>query len=116
MGYMTCYSLVVGSEEHEVADERREEVLGWIERDEAFRNELESFHDHGAEGYAKWYEHERDMLRLSRAFPEVLFVLWGEGGEPEDLWKCYYLGDRMQEALAKIEYPPFDPDKLVAPD
>ncbi len=55
MGYMTCYSLVVGDDRHGVAEERREEVLGWIERDEAFRHELESFHEHGAEGYAKWY-------------------------------------------------------------
>ena len=64
-------------------------------------------------GHTKWCEHDRDMLRLSRAFPEFLFVLWGEGEGVGDLWKCYYLGGRMQEAPARVEYPPFDGGQLV---
>lgn len=34
------------------------------------------------------------MIRLSKAFSEVLYVLW-RGGEPEDPWKRYYLGGRV---------------------
>ena len=50
-----------------------------------------------------------------KAFPEILFVLWGEGEEPEDLWKCYDLGARMQEAPARIEYPPSIPTSAWNP-
>jgi hypothetical protein len=64
-------------------------------------------------GRTKWYEYDRVMLRLSEALPEVLFVLWGEGEEPEDLRKCYYLGRWTREAPARIEYPPFDPKELT---
>lgn len=77
MGYMTFYTLVVGDEGQEISDGRREEVLGWLEHDESFRSELEDFHESGMNGYTKWYEHDQDMLRLSRTFREVLFVLWG---------------------------------------
>ena len=115
MGYATLYTLVVGDEGHEVSDRRLEEILDWLESDEAFRSALEDFHESGMNGYTKWHEHDRDMLRLSRMFPEVLFVLWGEGEDPEDLWKCYYLGGRVQEASARVEYLPFDPDELVDP-
>ena len=115
MGYMTFYTLVVGDEGQEISDKRREEILAWLEHDENFSSELEDFHESGMNGYKKWHEHEGDVLRLSRKFPEVLFVLWGEGEEPEDLWKCYYLGGRVQEAPARVEYPPFDPHELVDP-
>ena len=115
MGYMTFYILVVGDEGQEISDGRRQEILAWLEQDESFSSELEDFHESGMNGYTKWYEHDQDMLRLSRTFSEVLFVLWGEGEEPEDLWKCYYLGGRVQEAPARVEYPSFDPDELVEP-
>jgi hypothetical protein len=42
VGYPTYYAPVIGDAgEHEVPDERREEILAWLERDEAFRIELE---------------------------------------------------------------------------
>lgn len=66
-------------------------------------------------GRTGWHEHDQDMLRLSREFPEILFVLRGEGEDREDLWKCYYLYRKVQEAPASIEYPVFDPDALVYP-
>ncbi len=116
MGYMTFYTLVVGDWEHEISDDRHEQILDWLEHDENFRNELEDFHESGMNGYTKWYEHDRDMLRLSRTFPDVLFVLWGEGEDPGDLWKCYYLGGRVQEAPARVEYPPFDTEELMDPE
>ena len=113
MGYATFYTLVIGNEGQEISDRRREEILVWLEHDENFHNELEDFHESGMNDYTKWYEHDQDMLCLSQTFPEVLFVLWGEGEDPGDLWKCYYLGGRVQEAPARVEYPSFDPNELV---
>lgn len=42
MGYMTFYTLVIGDEGQEISDGRREEILDWLERDDSFRNELET--------------------------------------------------------------------------
>ncbi|MGB3634855.1 MAG: hypothetical protein WA982_12500 [Rubrobacteraceae bacterium] len=115
MGYMTIYTLTVGDEGQEISDSHREEILAWLEHDENFSSELEDFHESGMNGCTKWYEHDQNMLRLSRKFPKVLFVLWGEGEEPGDLWKSYYLGGRVQEAPARVEYASFDPDELMEP-
>lgn len=35
---------------------------------------------------AKWYEHEEDMIRLSKEFPDFTFVLEGRGEERTDWW------------------------------
>lgn len=39
---------------------------------------------------AKWYSYEDDMLKLSQAFPEVSFVLTGDGEERDDVWTRQY--------------------------
>lgn len=110
---MTCFTLAMGDEgEYADPEARREEILGRLERDETFRHELEGFHERGVDGHTNWHEHDRDTTPSPRRL-EVHFVLWGE--EPEDLWKCYDLGGRMQNVLSRIEYPPSDPDELVGP-
>ncbi len=73
---MTYFTLVVGDEgEHSVPEESREEILDWLEQDEALRHELQDIHESGMSSHTAWYEHDRDMLRLSKAFPVVHFVL-----------------------------------------
>ncbi len=42
----------------------------------------------------KWYEHENDMLDISRKVPDVLFLLWGSGDDAEDLWEHYFLNGK----------------------
>ena len=61
----------------------------------------------------KWYEHDVDMIAVSKLFPDVLFALHGEGDGNDDLWDKYYLDGKMQCCNAEIVYPPFDPAKLV---
>lgn len=52
----------------------------------------------------KWYEHDTDMLDISRQFPTCKFVLEGEGEEPGDMWRKYYYNGHMQTAYAEITY------------
>jgi len=61
---------------------------------------------------ATWYDHRKDMIELSVAFPDVLFTLWGHGDEPDDLWQEYYLNGKCQVARAEIIYPAFDESQL----
>lgn len=61
----------------------------------------------------KWYDHDDDMIAVSKLFPDVLFCLHGEGDNNDDLWETYYLDGKKQHCGAEIIYPPFDPQKLA---
>ena len=54
----------------------------------------------------KWYEYASDMRALSKEFPEYLFLIHGEGEEPDDLWNHYFLNGQDQHCPAEIYYPP----------
>lgn len=54
----------------------------------------------------KWYEHEEDMLKVSLAFPGVLFRLDGEGEEAGDKWIKFFRNGKMQEV--RVEMPAYE--------
>lgn len=44
----------------------------------------------------KWYDHVEDMIKLSKVFPETLFILDGWGEEIGDVWREFYMdGERV---------------------
>lgn len=61
----------------------------------------------------KWYEHEEDMKRISRQFPNVLFTLHGSGEESGDVWVKYFKDGKMQASKAEIKLAAFDPKQLA---
>lgn len=63
----------------------------------------------------KWYDHEKHLLETSKKFPTILFVLTGEGEEPGDVWKKYFLGGKIQRAKGNIVFESFDESKLGDP-
>ena len=65
-----------------------------------------------AQDSCKWYRHEDDMRQMSILFPDVLFVLRGEGEESGDLWIKYFLNGKTQSEPVEITFPKFDKDKL----
>lgn len=45
----------------------------------------------------KWYDHIEDMIKLSKVFPETLFILDGWGEELGDVWRELYMdGERVR--------------------
>ena len=64
----------------------------------------------------KWYEHDTDMLKLSKLFPDYVFILEGQGEEHPDMWITYYCDGHMQHCPATITYDDFDPRKMIQGD
>jgi hypothetical protein len=60
-----------------------------------------------------WYEHDKHMRQVSLANKGAIFILQGEGEDPGDIWKKYYLDGKCQETRAIINFDEFDESKLV---
>lgn len=60
----------------------------------------------------KWYEHETSVSKLSKNYPDILFILSGEGENSRDVWKKYFLNGKVQVAKAQIVIADFDPTQL----
>ena len=50
----------------------------------------------------KWYDHNYDMLEISKMFPDITFILYGEGEDHDDLWRAYYRNGEMEVVTARI--------------
>ena len=53
----------------------------------------------------KWYDHEADMITLSKEFPNILFVLDGVGEEFPDAWRKWFYNGTYEESYAEVMYP-----------
>lgn len=53
---------------------------------------------------AKWYDHDTDMINISRKFPDVTFILDGLGEDDDTPWRTYYKNGGIQEATVTISY------------
>lgn len=65
-----------------------------------------------SDGETRWYEHEENMKEFSTKYPDLLFILYGEGEESTDIWRKYFVNGKMQMASAKIVFDEFDERKL----
>lgn len=98
MGYQTWYDLNI--------EPRNQEILDYIEQNEDLYA-IQENHD-----TCKWYDHEKDMKKLSKLFPDTVFSLKGEGEEAEDIWFKHFKNGKMQECYAKITFDEYDESKL----
>jgi hypothetical protein len=111
MGYYTRYKLSVKNHHPQY-----EEFVKWIESSPktSAGYKWKQFWEGNAEP-CKWYEYDNDMPLLSQQFPELVFMLEGEGEEGADLWRRYYKNGKVQIANAKIVYDEYDESKLEVP-
>lgn len=56
----------------------------------------------------KWYEHEEDMVRLSKLFPNITFVLSGEGEEQPDAWQKKFIAGEQWTSRACLVFTAFE--------
>ena len=101
MWYYTYHTLELPSDEEHNSDmyeEKIDEIIGYTG----------TFDDR-----IKWYNQEKDMRKVSKMYPNVLFKIHWEWEEGWDLWDCYYLWWKMQRCEAKITYEKFDKKLLI---
>jgi hypothetical protein len=55
----------------------------------------------------KWYGWKEQFLRISRAYPRVLFEVNGEGEKNDDLWKARIRNGEAEVIHAKIVFDEF---------
>ena len=117
MGYYTCYSMEARNIKDRAefdsliaALKAREVVIDYDNENsfgifnnysfDTFYNtaSFESYDEH------KWYDHDKDMIKISAMFPDIVFCLHGEGEEHDDLWNAYYSNGKSETCRARIVY------------
>jgi hypothetical protein len=99
MSYRTRYTL-----EHNVPEEKWDHLM----------NQLPPEVEDLVDGYTvtlPWYEHQANMLAVSKEFPQHSFILTGEGESDEDLdmWKKLFQNGAVYETRPDIVWPDFAP-------
>ena len=96
MGYYTYYDLQVlnedkfSAEEISKASHRLAEIMG---ENKPFSDEYNDFSWISYDSM-KWYDNKEHMLQLAKEFPNMLFKLYGDGEDSDDMWIDYYQGNR----------------------
>lgn len=103
MGYYTEYNLSFVAE----SEDQHEEILNEL-------SEISGYHADIFSGVdtVKWYDHVKDMVKLSTLYQDILFTLEGEGEESGDLWRAYFKNGKHVRNTAKIVFPDFNEEEL----
>lgn len=109
MGYYTYYELQVIGDEEKVEQVKNFKPNEDGEFSSAYC--VSSILDDCAEHYMKWYDWEHDMRLLAKMFPDVLFILSGDGEETDDVWEFRIKGDVSEQHGLCI--PPFAKPELL---
>ena len=59
-----------------------------------------------------WYKCEEDFSAFSKKYPDILFILFGEGQSYKDKWKCYFKNGKYKKIHGELDFEPFSPEKL----
>ena len=62
----------------------------------------------------KWYQHEKDMIKVSEKYPDIVWILDGIGEEGFDVWRKYFYNGKIQRANTSVVYDEFDQNKLMS--
>jgi len=113
MGYRTNYYLTVSpidKAQYEALDAVIDCVNSYFESN-GVENSVGSWTDLDD----TWYN-EEDMLAISKQFPDLLFVLDGEGENTADLWKQYFRNGKTLVCPAYSVFWPFIEARMKSPE
>lgn len=106
MGYQTDFYL---SEPKSLTGDQTEyllEISDWLTHWEV--TELTT----GFAVSGNWFNHEIEMKKLSKKFPDTLFCLEGIGEETDDRWKHYFRGGKSFYTRAELKFEEYSDNKL----
>lgn len=109
MGYCTSYELkikgITSQEEYDAVAKKLKElgVLNYALEEDIFDGRFFTQY-FGFYDLVKWYEHDEDMIELSKAFPNFTFCLHGEGNESCDMWDTYYYRGELEHCPVEVRY------------
>lgn len=109
MGYYTDYELSIYDGPVDRPDV--DVINKWIENSDLGMTVYGIYLDKLVGGI-KWYDNEYDVKELSKAFPDIVFLLEGWGEETGDAWRKYFKNGKVQRANAKITFDDYDESKL----
>jgi len=101
MGYITDYELRIDNND--------------LWRNNAFIadfSNITSLHCTQWIGECKWYDHDDDIIKLSKLYPKTLFTLRGIGEDEDQPWVTYYKNGQYHNAEVKIVIEDFNESKL----
>lgn len=118
MSYYTQYELSICSSNFEDFDKEPEIVTELLKCD-VFKYDTcvyKSFYDLLGNNEMKWYNHEKDLLEVSKKFPSILLCLRGEGEDREDIWNKYFKNGKVftyyAEFIPPKELDPNNPNDM----
>ena len=105
MGYYTTFTLDAMENGKFVTEAREREICSFASDCSEITSymDIECFNDLSCDSM-KWYSHDRDMLELSKHFPTVTFILYGEGEDHDDTWRAFYKNGEMELTVARIVF------------
>jgi len=107
MGYYTYFSLSYhGTPEDEEALQNFQPG-----KEFAFPEGIKELIDESQDTDWKWYGWEEDMKKLCKLFPNILFILDGDGEDSDDMWEWRGKGDIYEYHWFTL--PPFTTPELM---
>lgn len=107
MGYYTYFSL----EARGIDDGQANNIVRWLENnglygfDGSFYRYRDGAYEFGCRDSMKWSSCEEDMKELSRAYPDAVFCLNGEGEDWDDKWRQFFKDGESEYCPVQISYP-----------
>ena len=110
MGYYTEHSMVARNVSQEDLDRnntalKEKEILNYaLYQGELYGKENNKEAIFSCYDAVKWYDHEEDMIEVSKEFPNAVFELSGQGEEFGDVWKEYFSSGNSEFCRGEIIY------------
>ena len=110
MGYYTNYNLYVNNvntkAEHQAIVEKLNEleVARYVFDDDYWSEDQKASFFFSIDP-VEWYDHDEDMRKIAKAFPEKTFKLNGAREDDDDRWYCLYKGEDSEYIQAIITWP-----------
>jgi len=105
MGYYTQYHIAIDRKNGQVDYDKINEDLQKISTYSSLNIDEDT-------DSIKWYDHDDNMIELSRLHPNVLFRVDGVGEEKGDVWRSYYCNGETESAQATLTFPTIDYEKM----